>query len=214
MYNENKNKSDKQILGIDNVPIDNHFVIYAYSKTRIEKLIYIYLRGRKQKAIKPPRWTYLKDNIWSWTSWEDSHILKLLRNLHHGRVIHPNKHKCKEGKVTYFLFLFVGSTWFFPQIIESWDSCLDHTKVSIWFWLWNWWEIMFTIRCWPTTFCIIIGEDAEGQCQKWLVWSTLWCLGIFVGIIGQHPSVSKSNRLHATIFYLFFINFRTISQFL
>ena len=40
----------------------------------------------------------------------------------------------------------------------------------------------------------------------------LQCPGRFLGIIGQHPSVSKSNRLHFVIFRLFFDNSRYIPQ--
>ncbi len=36
------------------------------------------------------------------------------------------------------------------------------------------------------------------------------CLGRFLGIIGQDPSVSKSNRLHIVIIRLFFIELRYI----
>ena len=36
------------------------------------------------------------------------------------------------------------------------------------------------------------------------------CLGNFLGVISQNPSVSKSNWLHIVIFRFFFINFRYI----
>ena len=38
------------------------------------------------------------------------------------------------------------------------------------------------------------------------------CPGRFLGIIGQNPSVSKSNRLYVVIFRFFFIDLRNISR--
>jgi hypothetical protein len=39
-------------------------------------------------------------------------------------------------------------------------------------------------------------------------------LGIFLGIIDRHPSVSKSNRSHVDIFRFFFIKLGIVYKFL
>ena len=39
----------------------------------------------------------------------------------------------------------------------------------------------------------------------------LQCMGRFLGLISQIPSVSKSNHLHVVIFRFFFINLRYIA---
>jgi hypothetical protein len=51
-----------------------------------------------------------------------------------------------------------------------------------------------------------------GSCVKWPLDCNVW--GDLLSIIGQDPSVSKSNQLHVVIFRFFFINLRYSYRFL
>ena len=55
-------------------------------------------------------------------------------------------------------------------------------------------QTSFYITCTLVATCMVLGRL---ECM----WQDLYhCLGIFLGIIGQNPSVSKPNLLHVVIF--------------
>ena len=108
-------KKNKKWHGINHVPINNHFVIYAYSKSKIELYIISYEEKTKShRAIKTNlfKWPHMKLSISrGLTNYENSlgifttDVLFILISTSVRKARFASPHA----------YLFVGSQWFFPS---------------------------------------------------------------------------------------------------